>query len=49
MLPPFDQYGLLPPGIHRCTVDELVERFGTGSEERVVERGRPKGVEELVL
>ena len=37
MLPPFDEHGHLPPGIHRCTVDDLVERFGTGSEERVVE------------
>jgi len=37
MLPPFDEYGNLPAGIHRCTVDELVERFGTGSPERVVE------------
>jgi hypothetical protein len=37
VLPPFDEHGHLPPGIHRCTVDELVERFGTGSVERVVE------------
>lgn len=37
MLPPFDEFGHLPPGIHRCTVEELVERFGAGSEERVVE------------
>lgn len=37
MLPPFDDDGLLPPGIHRCSVEELVARFGAGSEERVVE------------
>ena len=37
MLPPFDEFGLLPPGIHLCTVSELAARFGSGSEERVVE------------
>jgi hypothetical protein len=37
MLPPFDDVGNLPPGIHPCTVEELVERFGSGSEERETE------------
>ena len=37
MLPPFDDFGNLPPGIHACTVAELVERFGSGSEERQTE------------
>jgi hypothetical protein len=37
MLPGFDQHGNLPVGIHRCTVEELVERFGHGSAEREVE------------
>jgi hypothetical protein len=37
MLPPFDEYGLLPPGIHRVSVDVLVESFGSGSPEREVE------------
>ncbi len=37
MLPAFDDFGNLPPGIHRCTIDELVARFGTGSEEREAE------------
>lgn len=37
MLPAFDDYGNLPAGIHRCTVDELVERFGSGSDEREAE------------
>lgn len=37
MLPPFDDRGYLPPGIHRCSIDELAERFGHGSPERVVE------------
>src|ERR1700693_2668337 len=37
MLPPFDDFGNLPPGIHNCSVAELVERFGSGSEERQTE------------
>lgn len=37
MLPPFDDVGNLPPGIHLCSVAELVERFGKGSEERETE------------
>ena len=37
MLPPFDDRGNLPPGIHRCSVDELAKRFGHGSPERLVE------------
>jgi hypothetical protein len=37
VLPPCDEFGNLPPGIHRCTVDELVSRFGSGSPEREVE------------
>ncbi len=37
MLPPFDDFGNLPPGIHACSVAELVTRFGSGSEEREAE------------
>src|SRR6266851_9457239 len=37
MLPPFDDVGNLPPGIHACSVAELVARFGSGSEEREAE------------
>jgi hypothetical protein len=37
MLPPFDDYGNLPQGIHRCSIAELVTRFGSGSEEREAE------------
>lgn len=37
MLPPFDESGYLPPGIHACRLDELVTRFGSGSPEREVE------------
>ena len=34
MIPPFDDYGNLPPGIHRATIEEVRARFGDGSPER---------------
>ena len=37
MLPPFDDVGNLPPGIHSCSADELAARFRSGSEERETE------------
>jgi hypothetical protein len=37
LLPAFDEFGNLPPGIHRCGIEELVARFGNGSPEREVE------------
>ena len=37
MIPPFDDNGFLPPGIHICSLDELRIRFGHGSPEREVE------------
>ena len=37
LLPRFDDVGNLPPGIHPCSVAELVARFGIGSEEREAE------------
>ena len=37
MLPPFDEFGNLPAGIHPGMMEELAERFGQGSPERVVE------------
>ena len=41
MLPAFDDFGNLPAGIHRCSVEELAARFGSGSEERTVEISEP--------
>jgi hypothetical protein len=37
LLPPFNDFGYLPPGIHPCETDEIVKRFGSGSPEREVE------------
>jgi len=37
MLPPFDDFGNLPAGIYSCTIEEMVSRFGSGSEERETE------------
>jgi hypothetical protein len=37
MLPPFDDNGRLPPGIHPATLDEIDARFGRASELRRVQ------------
>ncbi len=58
MLPAFDDFGNLPPGIHRCTVAELGARFGRGSDERetelielvhFIEAARTTGVRRLLV
>lgn len=36
-IPPFDDSGYLPPGLHRATIDEVARRFGTESELRRVQ------------
>ena len=33
-LPPSNELGDLPPGVHRTTMEVVVERFGHGSEQR---------------
>jgi len=35
-LPPLDAAGDLPPGVHRCTIDEILGRFGSASSQRRV-------------
>ena len=37
MIPPFDDHGLLPPGVHVATIDEVGCRFGRESELRRVQ------------
>ncbi len=34
MIPPFNEHGYLPPGIHKATIEEIAERFGWQSEIR---------------
>ena len=58
MLPELDEFGNLPPGIHRCSITELAARFGQGSNEREVEMSellkfidaaRARGVRRLLV
>ena len=35
-LPPFTASGDLPPGVHRATLSEALERFGSGSSQRML-------------
>ncbi len=37
MIPPFDDDGYLPPGVHPAELDEIAARFGRESELRQVE------------
>jgi hypothetical protein len=34
VIPPFNENGYLPPGIHKASLDEIAERFGWQSEVR---------------
>src|SRR5437899_1178442 len=58
MIPPFDNSGALPPGIHAATVAEIEDRFGRESELRrvqmesvrwMVDLARRAGVQRIVL
>jgi hypothetical protein len=35
-LPPFTASGDFPPGLHRATLSEVLERFGSGSPQRTL-------------
>jgi hypothetical protein len=37
MIPPFDGAGVLPPGVHPATLDDIRQRFGSTSELRRVQ------------
>jgi hypothetical protein len=58
MIPPFDERGYLPSGIHPATLDEVEVRFGCESELRrvqmeslrwLVDLARRAGVERLIF
>jgi hypothetical protein len=37
MIPPFDELGYLPAGVHPATLAQIAERFGSSSELRRVQ------------
>jgi len=58
MIPPFDESGALPPGVHPATLAEIDARFGCASELRrvqmesvrwMVELAARAGVQRIVL
>jgi hypothetical protein len=58
VIPPFDDNGYLPPGIHRATLEEVAARFGRGPELRrvpmesltwLVDLARRVGAERLIV
>jgi hypothetical protein len=58
MIPPFNNDGYLPPGIHPATVEEIATRFGQESEMRrvqmeslnwLIDLARRAGVKRMVV
>jgi hypothetical protein len=58
MIPPFNENGYLPPGVHKASLDEIAQRFGQQSEMRkaqmdsvrwLVDLARRAGIEKVVL
>ena len=58
MIPPFEDDGYLPPGVHAATLNEIEERFGIGSELRraqmqslrwLVELARRAGAQKIIV
>ena len=48
MIPEFEEYGYLPPGIHLATLDEIEARFGLESEIRRVQMESLRWLADLV-
>jgi hypothetical protein len=44
-IPPFDDQGNLPPGIHFCTWDEFIARFDTTAKRSRLIEGLKKAME----
>lgn len=49
MIPPFEDNGLLPAGIHRATVDEIEQRFGRSTEVRQAHFQSVRRLLEMIL
>jgi hypothetical protein len=48
-LPPFNEEGDLPPGVHRATLREVLDRFGQGSIKRRAVADRLNRIFHLVI
>jgi hypothetical protein len=48
-LPPLNEDGNLPIGVHRATLSEVLSRFGEGSEQRRAVGGRLRRLYELAV
>jgi len=49
MIPPFDDSGFLPPGVHPATLAEIEARFGILSELRRVQMESVRWMAELAV
>jgi len=49
MIPPFNESGCLPPGIHRAALGEVESRFGLTSELRRVQMESLRWMIELAV
>jgi hypothetical protein len=49
VIPPFDESGFLPPGVHPATLDEVQARFGRQSELRRVQIESVRWMVELAV
>jgi hypothetical protein len=49
MIPPFNDNGYLPPGVHEASLDEIAERFGRQSEIRVAQMDSVRWLVDLAL
>src|SRR5688572_25301545 len=49
MIPDFDDFGCLPPGIHPATLDEIDARFGQQSELRRIQMESVKWMIDLAM
>ncbi len=49
ILPAFGQNGDLPPGVHRATLSEFLERFSQGTAQRRAVADRLKRIDELAV
>jgi len=49
MIPPYDEFGFLPPGVHPATLGEIEARFGRQSEIRRVQMESFRWMVELAV